>query len=132
MGEPLREIITATITPEIYQVIYQRHKRLPNDDAELIEAVREAGIIKEELTLSSAQIHRGCGQPMVPQANQKDDKQNRKDGKLKENADREKGKDKNQGIKATKKPEKKEIRPPNIPLGFKALKKVRDTPGAVL
>ena len=92
----------------------------------------EAGIIEEELTLSSAQISRGRRQTIVPQADQKDDKKNRKDGKLKENADREKGKDKNQGIEATKKPEKKEIRPPNTPFDFKALKKVWDTPGAAL
>ena len=99
-GEPLREIITAAITPEMHRAICQRHKRLLHDDAELIEAVREAGIIEEELTLSSAQIHRGRRQPIVTQADQKDDKKNRKDGKLKENADCEKGnlKDKNQGM----------------------------------
>ena len=116
----------------MHRAIYQRHKHLPNDDAELIEAVREAGIIEEELTLSSAQIRRGRGQPIVSQADQKDDKKNRKDRKLKGNADREKCKDKNQGIEATKKPEKKEIRPLNTPFDFNALKKVWDTPGAAL
>ena len=98
---------------------------------ELIEAVREVGIIKEELTLSSTQICRGRGQPIVPQAEQQDDK-NRKDAKLKENADCEKGKDKNQGIEPTKKSEKMEIRLPYTPFYFKPLKKVWDTPGAAL
>ena len=53
-GEPLREIITAAITPEMHRAIYQRHKCLPNNDAELMEEVREAGIIEEELILFSA------------------------------------------------------------------------------
>lgn len=47
IGEPLREINTGTITPEMHRAIYQRHQCLPKGDAELIEAVREVGIIKD-------------------------------------------------------------------------------------
>ena len=35
-GEPLREVITAAMTPEMHRAIYQRYRRLPVDDKELI------------------------------------------------------------------------------------------------
>jgi len=55
-GEPLREIITKAITPEMHRSIFQKYRRLPKDDTELLEAVREVGIIEEEIALSAAQI----------------------------------------------------------------------------
>ena len=55
-GEPLREVITAAMTPEVHRAIYQRYRRLPVDDKELIGAVRGVGTIKEEIALSRAQI----------------------------------------------------------------------------
>ena len=51
-GEPLREIIMNAITPEMHRAIYQRYRRVPKNDADLIEAVRETGIIEEEILLS--------------------------------------------------------------------------------
>jgi hypothetical protein len=57
-GEPLREVITAAITPEMHRAIYQGYHRLPADDKELIAAIRDVGIIEEEIALSRAQIQK--------------------------------------------------------------------------
>ena len=57
-GVTLREVITAAMTPEMHRAIYQRYRPLPTDDKELIAAVRDVGIIEEEIALSRAQIQK--------------------------------------------------------------------------
>lgn len=52
-GEPLREAISNAITPEMVRAIYQRHGKIPNNDVDFIDAVREVGIIEERILLAA-------------------------------------------------------------------------------
>ena len=54
-GEPFREIIMDAITPAMGRSIYRRYGYIPDDDAELLRAVRQAGIVEEKIQLAAAQ-----------------------------------------------------------------------------
>lgn len=60
-GEPLRAIIAKAITPEMHRAIYQKYKGLPDNDTDLIEAVREIGIVEEEIILSAIELYEEKG-----------------------------------------------------------------------
>ena len=55
-GKALKDTIATAISPEMHRNIFLRYGRFPSKDADLIEAVREAGVIEEEILLSAAQI----------------------------------------------------------------------------
>ena len=46
-GEVLKDTIATAISPEMHRNIFMRYGRFPASDADLIEAVREAGVIEE-------------------------------------------------------------------------------------
>ena len=53
---PFKDIIFCAITPDIRRAIYLQYKRSPDNDADFLNADREAGIIEKEIALSAAQI----------------------------------------------------------------------------
>jgi hypothetical protein len=51
-GEPFRDIIAQAITSEMHRNIYQKYEAWPTTDQGVIEAVRRAGLVEEEITRS--------------------------------------------------------------------------------
>ena len=43
----MKRVITAGITPDIYRNIWRKYGKIPDTDADLLHAVREAGIEQE-------------------------------------------------------------------------------------
>jgi uncharacterized protein (DUF924 family) len=64
-GEALKDTIATAISPEMHRNIFLRYGRFPSRDADLLEAVREAGVIEEEILLSAAQIKKKKGRQGV-------------------------------------------------------------------
>ena len=81
-GEALKDTIATAISPEMHRNIFLRYGRFPASDADLIEAVREAGVIEEEILLSATQIKKkkeakepsSAGKTAKDQKNTKDSK----------------------------------------------------------
>ena len=48
-GQAMKRILTTAITPDMYKNIWRKHGCIPDNDADLLNAVREAGIEEEEL-----------------------------------------------------------------------------------
>lgn len=55
-GEALKDTVVNSITPEMHRNIYLRYRRLPENDADLLEAVREVGLFEEDSAISAVQI----------------------------------------------------------------------------
>ena len=127
-GEPLREVITAAMTPEMHRAIYQRYRRLPVDDKELIAAVRDVGIIEEEIALSRAQIQKMKRMGLEDSDDEEEKKKGKKKKKDKKKTDKgTKGKEK-EPKKRRDKEGKRDPKSSNVPIDFTALKRVWDTP----
>ena len=127
-GEPLREVITAAMTPEMHRAIYQRYRRLPVDDKELIAAVRDVGIIEEEIALSRAQIQKMKKMGLEDSDDEEEKKKGKKKKKDKQKVDKgKKGKEK-EPEKRKDKSGKRDPKSSNVPIDFSALKRVWDTP----
>ena len=45
----MKRILTTAVTPDMYKNIWRKHGCIPDNDADLLNAVREAGIEEEEL-----------------------------------------------------------------------------------
>ena len=81
-GEVLKDTIATAISPEMHRNIFMRYGRFPTSDADLLEAVREAGVIEEEILLSATQIKKkkeakepsSTGKTTKDQRNSKDSK----------------------------------------------------------
>ena len=48
-GQAMKRILTTAVTPDMYKNIWRKHGCIPDNDADLLNAVREAGIEEEEL-----------------------------------------------------------------------------------
>ena len=48
-GQAMKRILITAITPEMYKNIWRKHGCIPDNDTDLLNAVREAGIEEEEL-----------------------------------------------------------------------------------
>ena len=48
-GQALKRVITTAITADMYKNIWRKYGCIPDNDADLLSAVREAGIEEEEL-----------------------------------------------------------------------------------
>ena len=48
-GQAMKRILTTAVTPDMYKNIWRKHGSIPDNDADLLNAVREAGIEEEEL-----------------------------------------------------------------------------------
>ena len=87
-GEALKDTIASAISPEMHRNIFLRYGRFPASDADLIEAVREAGVIEEEILLSATQIKKkkeakessSAGKSTKDQKNTKDSKDSKGTG----------------------------------------------------
>ena len=44
----MKRILTTAVTPDMYKNIWRKHGCIPDNDADLLNAVREAGIEEEE------------------------------------------------------------------------------------
>ena len=49
IGQAMKRILVTAITPNMYKNIWRKHGCIPDNDADLLNAVREAGIEEEEL-----------------------------------------------------------------------------------
>ena len=133
-GEPLREIITKAITPEMHRSIFQRYRRLPKDDTELLDAVREVGIIEEEIALSAAQIRKAkTGEKETPVTKKQEGRTGKNqagDAKGKDaKKDETQGKDNDPGKSKDKTREpRKDSRRTNAATDFSSLKNVWSQP----
>ena len=54
-GEPFRDIIAQAIPTEMHRALYLRYETWPTNDHDLVEAVRKAGLLEEEILRSQAQ-----------------------------------------------------------------------------
>ena len=48
-GQAMKRILTTAVTPDMYKNIWRKHGCIPDNDADLLNAIREAGIEEEEL-----------------------------------------------------------------------------------
>ena len=48
-GQALKRALTVTMSNDMHKSIWRKHGKIPDNDAELLQAVREAGIEEEEL-----------------------------------------------------------------------------------
>ena len=48
-GQAMKRILTTAVTPDMYKNIWRKHGCIPDNDADLLNIVREAGIEEEEL-----------------------------------------------------------------------------------
>jgi hypothetical protein len=64
-GSALQDIVLAQITPEMGRAIYHKMGTIPEDDDILIETVREAGVIEEEILRTQARM-KGTANRKVP------------------------------------------------------------------
>ena len=53
-GQALKRVITTAVTPDMYKNIWRKHGSIPDNDADLLGGVREAGIKEEELARALA------------------------------------------------------------------------------
>ena len=53
-GQSLKRVLTAAETPDIYWNIWRKHRKSPDTDGDLLQAVQEAGIEEEELARALA------------------------------------------------------------------------------
>ena len=60
-GEPFRDIIAQAVPTEIHRAIYLRYETWPTNDHDLVEAVRKAGLLEEEILRSQAQKKKKTG-----------------------------------------------------------------------